>query len=95
MVISPNGVPVNKLQLNESKTEFLEAASNHNLKTLSNVSLILGGTTISPSPVIRNLGVMLESDMSMTSHVASISSSTNYHLRNIARIRRFIDKENL
>ena len=31
--------------------------------------------------------------MSMTSHVASISSSTNYHLRNIARIRRFIDKD--
>ena len=29
----------------------------------------------------------------MTSHVASISSSTNYHLRNIARIRRFIDKD--
>ena len=25
----------NKLQLNESKTEFLVAASNHNLKTLS------------------------------------------------------------
>ena len=36
---------------------------------------------------------MLESDMSMTSHVASISSSMNYHLRNIARIRRFIDKD--
>ena len=84
---------VNKLQLNESKTEFLVAASNHNLKTLSNVSVILDGTTIFPSPVIRNLGVMLESDMSMTSHVASISSSTNYHLRNIARIRRFIDKD--
>ena len=48
---------------------------------------------IFPSPVIRNLGVMPESDMSMTSHVASISSSTNYHLRNIARICRFIDKD--
>ena len=81
---------VNKLQLNESKTEEFEEKK---LKTLSNVSLILDGTTIFPSPVIRNPGVMLESDMSMTSHVASISSSTNYHLRNIARIRRFIDKD--
>ena len=72
---------------------LLVAASNHNLKTLSDVSLILDGTTIFASSVIRNLGVMLESDMSMTSHVASISSSTNYHLRNIARIRRFIDKD--
>ena len=78
---------------NKSKTELLVAASNHNLKILSDVSLILDDTTIFPSSVIRNLGVMLESDMSMTSHVASISSSTNYHLRNIARIRRFMDKD--
>jgi len=83
----------NKLQLNESKTEFMVAASKHNLKNLSDVTLNLDNNVIIPSPVIKNLGVMFESDMSMTSQVSSISSSTNYHLRNISRIRRFIDKD--
>ena len=69
------------------------AASNHNLKTFSGVCLILDGTTIFHSSVIRNLGVMLESDMSMTSHVAPIFTSTNYYLRNLARIRRYKDKD--
>ncbi|XP_072021484.1 uncharacterized protein [Amphiura filiformis] len=81
----------NKLQLNESKTEFMVLASKHNLKDLSTVTLNLDNTT--PSTVIKNLGVKFESDMSMTAQVASISSSTNYHLRNINRIRRFIDKD--
>ncbi|XP_072021468.1 uncharacterized protein [Amphiura filiformis] len=83
----------NKLQLNESKTEFMVLASKHNLKDLSTVTLNLDNTTIIPSTVIKNLGVKFESDMSMTAQVASISSSTNYHLRNINRIRRFIDKD--
>ena len=47
------------------KTVPIVAASNHNLKTLSDVSFILDGTTIFPSSVIRNLGDTLESDMSM------------------------------
>ncbi|XP_072023001.1 uncharacterized protein [Amphiura filiformis] len=83
----------NKLQLNKSKTEFMVLASKHNLKDLSTVTLNLDNTTITPSTVIKNLGVKFESDMSMTAQVASISSSTNYHLRNINRIRRFIDKD--
>ncbi|XP_072046942.1 uncharacterized protein [Amphiura filiformis] len=83
----------NKLQLNESKTEFMVLASKHNLEDLSTVTLNLDNTPIIPSTVIKNLGVKFESDMSMTAQVASISSSTNYHLRKINRIRRFIDKD--
>ena len=39
---------VNKLKLNDSKTELFVAASAHNLRSLPNVQLDVGGTLISP-----------------------------------------------
>ena len=46
---------------------------------------------ISPSESIRNLGVIFDDVMSMSAHVTSFSCNLTYHLRNITRIRRFMD----
>ena len=83
---------VNKLKLNNSKTEFFVAASAHNLRSLPNVQLDVGGTLISPSETIRNLGVIFDSSMSMSYHISHICSTVTFYLRNISRIRRFIDQ---
>ena len=83
---------VNKLKLNDSKTEFFVAASGHNLRSLPNVQLDVGGTLISPSKTIRNLGVVFDSCMSMSHHISHICSMATFYLRNIAKIRRFIDQ---
>ena len=84
----------NKLQLNEQKTEFFMTASKHNLKLLSNITLTIGDAMIEPSPIIRNLGVVFDSqNMSMSSHVNTVSRSINFHLRNLNRIRRYIDTD--
>ena len=83
----------NKLKLNADKTEFFVAASKNNLSHVQDVSLIIGNSTVTPSTNIRNLGVMFDPVMSMSSQVNSICSSTNYHLRNIARIRKNIDHD--
>ena len=83
---------VNKLKLNDSKTEFFVAASAYNLRSIPNVHLDVGGTLISPSDTIRNLGVIFDSCMSMSHHISHICSTVTFYLRNISRIRRFIDK---
>ena len=83
----------NKLKLNDSKTEFfVAAASAHNLRNLPNVQLNVGSTLISPSETIRNLGVIFDHRMSMSHHISHICSTVTFYLRNIARIRRFIDQ---
>ena len=81
---------VNKLKLNEEKTEFFIAASNHNLNYLNNVSLDVCGTQIKPSNFVRNLGVYFDSNITMSNHVSSLTRSLNFNLRNIGRIRRYI-----
>ena len=84
---------VNKLKLNEEKTEFFIAASTHNMNYLNNVSLDVCGTQIKPSNFVRNLGVYFDSNMTMSNHVSSLTRSLNFNLRNIGRIRRYIDED--
>ena len=84
----------NKLKLNNEKTEFFVASSNYNVNFFSDISIQIGNSIISQSPTtIKNLGVIFDQAMSMTSNVKSIIASINFHLRNIYRIRRFITSE--
>ncbi len=42
-----------------------------------------------------NLGVILETDLSFSSHVKAVTKSAYYHLKNIARIRCFVSSQDL
>jgi hypothetical protein len=81
----------NKLKLNPDKTEFCIASSAHHQKFLVNVDLLLDGIIIKPSPTVRNLGVIFDNQMSMSQHVTTLVQSINWQIRNIYKIRRFID----
>ena len=93
----------NKLKINadsnkycdSDKTEFFVAASKHTLSQLQNVFLtkLFLNLTVMPSSTIRNLGVMFDSLMSRSSQVNSICRTTNLHIRNIVRIRKYIDQD--
>ena len=81
----------NKLKLNQDKTEFFVGASNHNLKNLGNISLLLDNTEVFPSKCICNLGVVFDNQMCMSDHVTQLCKSINWLIRNINRIRPHID----
>ena len=84
----------NMLMLNDNKTEFFIAVSPHNRRKLpSNIHLQIGNNVIIPSDTVRNLGVLFDGQLSMSSHITSLCSSVTYHLRNITRIRRFLDRD--
>ena len=82
----------NKLKLNDIKTEFFAISSHRNAHTTRNISLKIGDSVISPSSSVKNLGVSLDSTLNMNSQISSICRTVNFHLRNISRIRRFIDQ---
>src|SRR6218665_2245102 len=55
----------NRLRLNPEKTDFMWCMH------LDTSELSVSGTLIQPSTTVRDLGVLLESDLSMRCHVAS------------------------
>ena len=40
---------------------------------------------------VRNLGVIFNDTMTMSQHVSTVCRSVNYHIRNIGKIRKYID----
>ncbi len=44
---------------------------------------------------VKNLGVILETDLSFSSHFKAVTKSAYYHLKNIARIRCFVSSQDL
>lgn len=84
-----NWMVINKLKLNDDKTEVLTITSKHQAPT-DPVTLQIGNTTVASKPVVRDLGVLLDRHMSMDKHVNSVCRSARFQLRNISHIRRYL-----
>ena len=82
----------NKLKLNEEKTEFIVFRTRLTKKLKIN-SFLLGGDTILRSNTARNLGVIMEQYLHISSHVASVCKVCYHRLRSIWKIRQFLTKE--
>ncbi len=78
----------NFLQLNKEKTEVI-AFGNKDEVLKVNAYLDSRGQTTKDQ--VKNLGVILETDLSSSSHV----TKSAYHLKNIARIRCFVSSQDL
>lgn len=83
----------NKLKLNTEKTEFLVIGSAHALKSHSGLTLKVGSSVVKSVNAVRNLGVVMDNTLSMVDQVKGLCRTLNYQLRNIARIRRFLNEE--
>lgn len=76
----------NKLKLNCDKTEvMLFAPDGHS--SLTNLSVRVGNTMVTPSDSVRNLRVILDKSLSMYTHVATAARACYSKLRNIGQIR--------
>ena len=56
-------------------------------------SIRIGASTIQPSTVVHDLGVHLDSELSMKQHVANVAASCFYHLYRLRQIRRSVNSD--
>lgn len=73
------------IQLNKDKTETIVLGNKNERKKLFISQL--NSRAIETKPQLRNLGVFIESDLSFTSHIKAITKSAFYHLKQIAKDR--------
>ena len=45
---------------------------------------------VTPSPSVRNLGIVFDIALNFKSHISGISRACYYHIRDMRRIRRFL-----
>ena len=84
----------NKLKLNDGKSEVIFIASPRMyVSTPLPNSLVFGSSNVPVSKSARNLGVVIDSNLSMKDHVSSVIRGVNFELRRISSIRSYLTTE--
>ena len=83
----------NKLKLNDDKTEVIFLGTRVRLDQIESTELTIGDSVIKPAEMVKNLGVMFDKNLSMDNQVKSVCKAGFYHIKNLWRIRKFLNVE--
>ena len=85
-----------RLKLNDDKTECILFGTENTLKNYEQFQHIMIGTSnIKIVPVLQNLGVDIDSNLTMKNQISNTVEVCNHHLRNIAFIRKYLNEDTL
>lgn len=84
---------INRLKLNDDKTEFIMCGSAASLKKIATTSIKIGNQNIFASHSVRNIGVIFDAEMKMEQQINQICKSAWFHLYRISKIYDFMTKE--
>ncbi|XP_046561088.1 uncharacterized protein LOC124270114 [Haliotis rubra] len=86
---------INKLKLNDDKTECMLIGPSARCTQSGLTAVQIGSSSIDVTRSVKNLGVFLDSELSMKQLVSHISRVCSFQLRNVSNIRRYLTKESL
>jgi hypothetical protein len=78
----------NRLRLNPAKTQYIWLGTRQQLEKLDLESLSAEFPTFTFSTSVRNLGVILDQDLSFTKHITALTRSCYYQLRQLRVVTR-------
>ena len=80
------------LQLNAAKTEVMWCASSRRMHQVPAVLLHDGADNITPISSVRDLGIFLDANASMTSHISRTAASCFGILRQLRSVQRSLPR---
>ena len=81
---------LNKLKINDAKTEFIIFRSPQMRHDLNGLSVNVGDSQIVPSVKVRNLGVIFDQSLTFDDHISAICQSVHFHIRSIGKVRKLL-----
>ncbi len=82
---------INKLKLNNDKTEFLHPPDPSTAKTINHSQTIqISADQFSLGSQAKNLGVILDPCLFLGTHITSTCKAMNYYLYHLSRIRKYL-----
>ena len=85
----------NSLLINPDKTKVLAVGLSQLLKKLSSFSITLFDKEITPVPVVKDLGVLLDTRLSYNQHITETASKCLFKLYQINRTKHLLDRKTL
>jgi Reverse transcriptase (RNA-dependent DNA polymerase) len=84
-----------RLQLNASKTEVMWFGTANGLRKLPTVSgrIYAGIEIVKPVLVVRNLGVLIDAELTMRDKISKTCQSCFFHLRRLRSIRKLLGQD--
>ena len=79
-----------RLQLNPAKTAALWCATSRRRHQLPTTAMLVDGIPVTPVQNVRDLGIYIDGDLSMRTHIQRTTSSCFAALRQLRQIRRFV-----
>ena len=81
----------NFLKLNDQKTEYIIIGTRQQIAKAPETPITIGTSYVAPSTSVRNLGVVFDNTLSAESQALATARTANFHIRNIGKIRGFLD----
>ncbi len=85
----------NKLKLNDGKTELLLLNAHKDRTRDAGTTIKIGDDTIGTTSAAKNLGVLIDSDLTLSPYITSICKAANFHLFRLSRIRKYLTPQAL
>ena len=86
---------LNRLKLNDSKTEFAIFGTSSKLKRVSTTTVRVGDENIPKSSRVRNIGAYFDEEMKMDAQVKTMCKSAWHHLYMVGKVRDYLTTDQL
>ncbi|KAF7705701.1 hypothetical protein C0J45_2295, partial [Silurus meridionalis] len=80
----------NFLLVNSDKTEFLLICPKNSTQKLQHFNLQLDRRSVTTSSTVKDLGFILDTNLSFKNHINHVTKTAFFHLRNIAKLRNML-----
>ena len=77
----------NRLKLNQDKTQMIWVGTRQQLSKVSATELVLSSAVVRFSTAVSDLGVLIDSQLTLSDHVASVCRSCFFQLRQLRLVR--------
>ena len=81
---------MDKLKLNDDKTEFMIIGSRQQLEKVSVAELCVGDISVAPGSTARNLGVLFDRNLKFDVQITKTCCAGYYYLHNLRKIRKYL-----
>ena len=85
----------NFLKLNDDKTDFLLIGNKYNLPKVESTCITIGQTDVNNSAFVKNIGAVIDSQLTMEKHVSITCKSAWHHLFQLSKFRKYLTQDQL